>query len=183
MVGRFCCVQQEKAITERMRRRAEIDVLTNVYNHKAFEEYCAKELAECTTNALFVMLDIDDFKTVNDTMGHAIGDLALITLVKLLKEHFRRNDIIGRLGGDEFIVFMTNIELASAVEAKGAEILDILAKSETTPHFTVSIGAAAYPAAGNDYESLYLAADNAMYASKKSGKNRIHVDNGQQKKE
>ena len=115
-------------------------------------------------------------------MGHAIGDLALITLVKLLKEHFRRNDIIGRLGGDEFIVFMTNIELASAVEAKGAEILDILAKSETTPHFTVSIGAA-YPAAGNDYESLYLAADNAMYASKKSGKNRIHVDNGQQKKE
>ena len=51
------------------------------------------------------------------------------------------------------------------------------------PHFTVSIGAAAYPAAGNDYESLYLAADNAMYASKKSGKNRIYVDNGQQKKE
>lgn len=116
-------------------------------------------------------------------MGHAIGDLALITLVKLLKEHFRREDIVGRLGGDEFIVFMTNTELASAVEAKGAEILDILAKSETTPHFTVSIGAAAYPAAGNDYESLYLAADNAMYASKKSGKNRIYVDNGQQKKE
>ena len=107
---------------------------------------------------------------------------ALITLVKLLKEHFRREDIVGRLGGDEFIVFMTNTELASAVEAKGAEILDILAKSETTPHFTVSIGAAAYPAAGNDYESLYLAADNAMYASKKSGKNRIYVDNGQQKK-
>ena len=69
------------------------------------------------------------------------------------------------------------------MKQKGAEILDILAKSETTPHFTVSIGAAAYPAAGNDYESLYLAADNAMYASKKSGKNRIYVDNGQQKKE
>ena len=74
MVGRFCCVQQEKAITERMRRRAEIDVLTNVYNHKAFEEYCAKELAECTTNALFVMLDIDDFKiTVQDANGESIA--------------------------------------------------------------------------------------------------------------
>ena len=69
------------------------------------------------------------------------------------------------------------------MKQKGAEILDILAKSETTPHFTVSIGAAAYPASWKTtMKSLYLAADNAMYASKKSGKNRIYVDNGQQKK-
>ena len=111
------------------------------------------------------------------------SDLVGIVPAAFHLANFTPDDLVARLGGDEFIVFMTNTELASAVEAKGAEILDILAKSETTPHFTVSIGAAAYPAAGNDYESLYLAADNAMYASKKSGKNRIHVDNGQQKKE
>ena len=196
---RFYMKQQKKV----MKGQARYDILSEFSDTVLFEYDCLEKTLVFTPNitTLFglkeisalmqdkeckgylLMLDIDDFKTVNDTMGHAIGDLALITLVKLLKEHFRREDIIGRLGGDEFIVFMTNTELASAVEAKGAEILDILAKSETTPHFTVSIGAAAYPAAGNDYESLYLAADNAMYASKKSGKNRIHVDNGQKKKE
>ena len=196
---RFYMKQQKKV----MKGQARYDILSEFSDTVLFEYDCLEKTLVFTPNitTLFglkeisalmqdkeckgylLMLDIDDFKTVNDTMGHAIGDLALITLVKLLKEHFRREDIVGRLGGDEFIVFMTNTELASAVEAKGAEILDILAKSETTPHFTVSIGAAAYPAAGNDYESLYLAADNAMYASKKSGKNRIHVDNGQKKKE
>lgn len=196
---RFYMKQQKKV----MKGQARYDILSEFSDTVLFEYDCLEKTLVFTPNitTLFglkeisalmqdkeckgylLMLDIDDFKTVNDTMGHAIGDLALITLVKLLKEHFRREDIVGRLGGDEFIVFMTNTELASAVEAKGAEILDILAKSETTPHFTVSIGAAAYPAAGNDYESLYLAADNAMYASKKSGKNRIYVDNGQQKKE
>ena len=196
---RFYMKQQKKV----MKGQARYDILSEFSDTVLFEYDCLEKTLVFTPNitTLFglkeisalmqdkeckgylLMLDIDDFKTVNDTMGHAIGDLALITLVKLLKEHFRREDIIGRLGGDEFIVFMTNTELASAVEAKGAEILDILAKSETTPHFTVSIGATAYPTAGNDYESLYLAADNAMYASKKSGKNRIHVDNGQQKKE
>ena len=69
-------------------------------------------------------------------------------------------------------------ELAAVAEAKGKGILNILANSEITPHFTVSIGVAAYPAAGKDYESLYLAADRAMYVAKKSGKNRIHVDDG-----
>jgi len=176
-------VQNEMTREQDLREKASVDGLTGALNRKAAEQKINTLMQDKECKGYLLMLDIDDFKTVNDTMGHAIGDLALITLVKLLKEHFRREDIIGRLGGDEFIVFMTNTELASAVEAKGAEILDILAKSETTPHFTVSIGAAAYPAAGNDYESLYLAADNAMYASKKSGKNRIYVDNGQQKKE
>ena len=182
-LGKISDVQNEMTREQDLREKASVDGLTGALNRKAAEQKINTLMQDKECKGYLLMLDIDDFKTVNDTMGHAIGDLALITLVKLLKEHFRREDIIGRLGGDEFIVFMTNTELASAVEAKGAEILDILAKSETTPHFTVSIGAAAYPAAGNDYESLYLAADNAMYASKKSGKNRIHVDNGQQKKE
>ena len=110
MVGRFCCVQQEKAITERMRRRAEIDVLTNVYNHKAFEEYCAKELAECTTNALFVMLDIDDFKMINDTQGHAVGDMVLSQTGSILSEVTGDRGIVGRLGGDEFAVFASGFQ-------------------------------------------------------------------------
>ena len=177
-MGKISDVQDEMTKEQDLREKASIDGLTGALNRKSAEQKINTLIQDKDCKGYLFMLDIDDFKTVNDTMGHAIGDLALITLVKLLKEHFRKEDIIGRLGGDEFIVFMTNTELAVAAEAKGAEILDILAESETTPHFTVSIGAAAYPAAGTDYESLYLAADNAMYVSKKSGKNRIYVDNG-----
>lgn len=99
-----------------LREKASVDGLTGALNRKAAEQKINTLMQDKECKGYLLMLDIDDFKTVNDTMGHAIGDLALITLVKLLKEHFRREDIIGRLGGDEFIVFMTNIENASAVE-------------------------------------------------------------------
>lgn len=177
-LGKISDVQDEMTREQDLREKASIDGLTGALNRKSAEQKINTLMQERDCKGYLFMLDIDDFKTVNDTMGHAIGDLALITLVKLLKEHFRKEDVIGRLGGDEFIVFMTNTELAEIAEAKGREILEILAESENTPHFTVSIGAAAFPAAGNDYESLYLAADNAMYVSKKSGKNQIHIDNG-----
>ena len=182
-LGKISDVQDEMTREQDLREKASIDGLTGALNRKSAEQKINTLMQDKDCKGYLFMLDIDDFKTVNDTMGHAIGDLALIKLVKILKEHFRREDIVGRLGGDEFIVFMTNTEHAGDAEAKGAEILNFLAESDTTPHFTVSIGAAAYPAAGNDYESLYLAADKAMYVSKKSGKNRIHVDSGLQEKE
>ena len=155
MVGRFCCVQQEKAITERMRRRAEIDVLTNVYNHKAFEEYCAKELAECTTNALFVMLDIDDFKMINDTQGHAVGDMVLSQTGSILSEVTGDRGIVGRLGGDEFAVFASGFQNSVDME------------------YSVSIGAAKLDGRRISFPDFYYEADRAVYAAKRGGKNRI----------
>ena len=159
--------------------KADTDLLTDLNNKMATERKIREYMEKYPDKqgVLFV-LDVDNFKKINDTMGHAMGDLALINLVKILKENFRKDDIVGRLGGDEFIVFMTDTEFAADAEAKGAEILDVLAASKEEPHFTISVGAAAYPAAGQDYENLYLAADHAMYVSKKTGKNRIHVDNG-----
>ena len=177
-LGKISDVQEEMTKEQDLLEKASIDGLTGALNRKSAEHKITTLMQNSDCRGFLFMLDIDDFKTVNDTMGHAVGDLALITLVKLLKEHFRRDDVIGRLGGDEFIVFMTNTEDAAIARTKGEEILNILAEAEITPHFTVSIGAAAYPAAGLDYESLYLAADHAMYVSKKSGKNRIYVDIG-----
>lgn len=142
MVGRFCCVQQEKAITERMRRRAEIDVLTNVYNHKAFEEYCAKELAECTTNALFVMLDIDDFKMINDTQGHAVGDMVLSQTGSILSEVTGDRGIVGRLGGDEFAVFASGFQNSVEMEEFCVSLRENLKKIIFDMEYSVSIGAA-----------------------------------------
>lgn len=177
-LGKISDVQDEMTKEQDLREKASIDGLTGVLNRKAAELQINTLMGDKNCKGYLFMIDVDDFKTVNDTLGHAMGDLALINLVKLLKENFRKADVVGRLGGDEFIVFMTNTEIQADAEAKGTEILDILATSTEEPHFTISIGAAAYPGAGSDYESLYLAADHAMYVSKKSGKNRIHVDNG-----
>lgn len=177
-LGKISDVQDEMTKEQDLREKASIDGLTGALNRKAAELQINTLMEDKNCKGYLFMIDVDDFKTVNDTLGHAMGDLALINLVKLLKENFRKADVVGRLGGDEFIVFMTNTEIQADAEAKGTEILDILATSTEEPHFTISIGAAAYPGAGSDYESLYLAADHAMYVSKKSGKNRIHVDNG-----
>lgn len=177
-LGKISDVQDAMTKEQDLREKASIDGLTGALNRKAAELQINTLMGDKNCKGYLFMIDVDDFKTVNDTLGHAMGDLALINLVKLLKENFRKADVVGRLGGDEFIVFMTNTEIQADAEAKGTEILDILATSTEEPHFTISIGAAAYPGAGSDYESLYLAADHAMYVSKKSGKNRIHVDNG-----
>ena len=165
MVGRFCCVQQEKAITERMRRRAEIDVLTNVYNHKAFEEYCAKELAECTTNALFVMLDIDDFKMINDKYGHDTGDRTLAVLAKRLLSLCRNSDIVSRFGGEEFVVVLTG----SPPEI-GARIAERIRKGiaehheEGIPPFTASVGVFSMSSKESNADNAIKLADIALYA-------------------
>ena len=173
MVGRFRCVQQEKAITERMRRRAEIDVLTNVYNHKAFEEYCAKELAECTTNALFVMLDIDDFKMINDTQGHAVGDMVLSQTGSILSEVTGDRGIVGRLGGDEFAVFASGFQNSVEMEEFCVSLRENLKKIIFDMEYSVSIGAAKLDGRRISFPDFYYEADRAVYAAKRGGKNRI----------
>lgn len=173
MVGRFCCVQQEKAITERMRRRAEIDVLTNVYNHKAFEEDCAKELAECTTNALFVMLDIDDFKMINDTQGHAVGDMVLSQTGSILSEVTGDRGIVGRLGGDEFAVFASGFQNSVEMEEFCVSLRENLKKIIFDMEYSVSIGAAKLDGRRISFPDFYYEADRAVYAAKRGGKNRI----------
>lgn len=175
MVGRFCCVQQEKAITERMRRRAEIDVLTNVYNHKAFEEYCAKELAECTTNALFVMLDIDDFKMINDTQGHAVGDMVLSQTGSILSEVIGDRGIVGRLGGDEFAVFASGFQNSVEMEEFCVSLRENLKKIIFDMEYSVSIGAAKLDGRRISFPDFYYEADRAVYAAKRGGKTGLFL--------
>lgn len=173
MVGRFRNIQQEKIITERMRRRAEIDVLTNVYNHKAFEEYCAKELAECTTNALFIMLDVDDFKMINDTQGHAVGDMVLSQTGSILSEVTGDCGFVGRLGGDEFAVFVSGFENTVEMEEFCVTMRESLKKIIFDMEYSVSIGAAKLNGRRISFPDFYFEADRAVYAAKRGGKNRI----------
>ena len=126
----------------------------------------------------FFILDVDYFKKINDTYGHYNGDLALKRIADILKGVFRKNDILGRFGGDEFAVFMKGAGRADAAE-KCQLLRQIISEAEFAPNtgpLTASIGVAiAEP--NQDFDDLYRKADQALYLVKEHGRNNFHVWN------
>ncbi len=120
------------------------------------------------------IVDIDDFKSVNDNLGHYFGDLVLGEVANNLRSKFRDEDIVGRIGGDEFIVFMQNISDEATITDKAEKISaafnNTYSGKNNTYKISGSIGIARYPIDGNSYEELYKAADKALYQSKLAGK-------------
>ncbi len=118
-----------------------------------------------------LMFDIDNFKIINDNMGHLVGDESLITMARLGEDSIRKNDYIGRYGGDEFVIVLPNLD---AFEAKMiAERFRIKISQQTKPKFTISIGVASYPEDGKTFKELIETADKGLYLSKERGKNRV----------
>ncbi|MCC8136698.1 MAG: diguanylate cyclase [Clostridiales bacterium] len=156
---------------------AETDALTGINNKKTAEEYIKQWLADeaCYGTQVFLMLDIDLFKHINDGYGHAVGDIVLSAVGNGLKEVFRESDIIGRLGGDEFGIFMKNATPEAAVER--AEMVcqmvrSIKVDSEPTLSVSCSIGVALFPQHAKNFMDLYQKADKALYISKNSGRDQ-----------
>lgn len=152
-----------------LRQRAELDLLTNLYNKVTAEEKIKMLLASLpgTLNALF-LFDIDDFKQVNDTMGHARGDHVIKIVADLISSHFRAGDIIGRVGGDEFVAFMMNIPSRSVVVEKAEELTAMLKQkpSPTLADVTFSIGVSFSDGADTSFSDLFYKADQALYQTK-----------------
>ena len=117
------------------------------------------------------MIDLDQFKVVNDTVGHEAGDRALVAAAERLRQAVRETDVVGRWGGDEFVVLMPGIADARAVPERAATIANAIAAAPPIGGFelTASVGAALFPAHGTDLETLLRAADRAMYAAKVQG--------------
>lgn len=165
--------------TEDLQNKADTDLLTDLYNKVATErmikEYLEGE-GKDSISMLFV-LDVDDFKKINDTRGHAFGDQVLSSLGHQIKAWFRVNDILGRIGGDEFMIFIKDVKDPEVVRREGSRIkqffegFNVGEYSKYSP--TASVGGAVYPSDAQDFESLYKAADKAVYKSKKDGKNRV----------
>jgi len=159
--------------------KADTDLLTDLYN-KAATERKIQEYLESNPNSrgLMFILDIDNFKKINDTMGHAFGDTLLKTLGKEIKAEFRVSDIIGRTGGDEFMVFLKNVNDDVIVEREANRITRFFHNFKAGGDYvkysaTASIGAAIFPDDAKTFKELYVAADTALYKAKKRGKNQL----------
>lgn len=176
-VGTISDIDEEKRMMEDLRRRAELDALTGLYNHAEMERRAQQYLEgnPQTTCAMFI-IDVDNFKRVNDGQGHLFGDAVLTELAAGMKRQTRKSDVIGRIGGDEFAVFLKDIPSAQMAEEKAQQLLDLfehLFQGEKQPvEVTCSIGLALYPWDGRDFQTLYHRADLALYQAKSLGKNR-----------
>lgn len=118
----------------------------------------------------------DNFKTINDTQGHLFGDTVLTEMTAGVKRLFRSDDLIGRIGGDEFVVFLKNIPSSDFAQRKAEQVLHLFdtafAFGKNNFQISCSIGIAMAPAFGTDFTTLYHNADIALYSAKKQGKNR-----------
>jgi diguanylate cyclase (GGDEF)-like protein len=155
-----------------------IDALTGLYNRPFFFTALEREIARGDRSGrsfCHVMLDLDDLKTVNDRFGHLAGDQVLRTVADMVRSGVRKIDVAARYGGDEFVALLPETDptggwvLAEKIRLMVAE--QGLAGVDPGP--TVSVGVVSYPADGRSADALLVSADRAMYASKRSGKNRV----------
>lgn len=175
-----------KNIDARKRQELEIlkqsqkDGLTGIYN-KRFTQSLIENFLENDGKSgrhAAIMLDIDNFKRINDTLGHIQGDAALSSVAQKLSSLFRHSDIVGRIGGDEFFVLMKNYSSPEILTEKLSALRNLFGEIRLEdPSFQISgsIGVAFYPEDGTDYQELYKKADIALYYSKAHGKNRYHI--------
>lgn len=164
--------ENSKRNRDYLENQAEHDSLTSLLNRRAYDEIC-EELSYSENPLAYILIDVDDFKKVNDTLGHEMGDKVLRFVSGVMKEHFRHGDFVFRLGGDEFAVIMNEISPKEkhVIEDKLEDLLMVLKKQsdEGLPVVTLSMGVA-FSEKGFQ-ESLYHDADKALYETKKRGKN------------
>lgn len=174
LIGKKRNAEKSKTLQE----KADTDLLTGL-NNKLATERKIKEYIRDYPNSLAMMfvLDIDNFKKINDTLGHAFGDEVLRTLGKRIGVNFRVTDIIGRTGGDEFTIFLKDLKEDANTIRESKKLIHFFEDFQVGEYVkysaTASIGAAVFPAHGSDFESLYKAADQALYKAKKRGKNQL----------
>lgn len=170
-------IDAEKRQQIELQYKAERDLLTGLYNKGTTEMLIFKRLvSDKNISGVLFIIDIDNFKTINDRLGHLYGDAVLSELSESLRRVFRDRDIVGRIGGDEFLVFAQGLKSESMIVKKAKNICEAFFRTYANgknEDFTVSssIGIAMYPKDGETYEALFKRADAALYTTKAQGKN------------
>ena len=168
--------------TIRLENLTSVDKLTGIYNRHFYDRQVRIEMERATRTATklsLLVVDIDDFKRINDTMGHRRGDEALAIVADLISGNLRKIDMPFRYGGEEFVILlpgtgeMEAVHTAERLRAKIAECDEFITDDGTERRITVSIGGAVFPDNGRTEEELFSRADSALYRAKKKGKNRI----------
>lgn len=169
------------SLMQRLKKESITDALTGLYNRRYMEETLRREFSRCSREGRclsVLLLDADHFKKVNDTHGHDAGDAVLIHLGKLMKQHVRSEDVVCRIGGEEFLIVMPGLCLESAC-LRAERLREETCNSPTrladgTPvPITISIGLAVSPQDASTAEALIRTADKGLYIAKTSGRNRV----------
>lgn len=179
IIGKMEDVDDEMSHIEKIEAKAMFDPLcVDVYNKSTTEELIRNEL-DRGAGGVLMMLDVDDFKSINDTLGHLFGDEFLKKFASTIKGSFRTTDIVGRYGGDEFIVFLPRAT-ASLAKKKAWRILEKISEIDVPKLGSVksSIGAAVINPLTHSYSEALKQADSALYRAKNNGKNRVELFNG-----
>lgn len=177
VLGRIHNIHESATVRREMMHRVETDFLTGLYNKGAISEKVCRWLkANPTGEAHMIMVDIDNFKNINDMYGHSLGDEVLKEVGKLLQSCFGEDSILSRFGGDEFVCFITD-EPIGYVENRVDTFMHKLAGEITSLEQEVhcSIGIAARASKYDEFEDLFNRSDNAMYLAKRAGKNRYYI--------
>ncbi len=182
-MGKIADIDKQKRETETLKTKANTDPMTGLYNKTVSAQMLSEFIAgegKKGCHAMF-MIDVDDFKSVNDHHGHLFGDSVLIAVAGVLSRSFRSSDIVGRIGGDEFMALQKYVSSMAQLEKRAESILHavgaLFPELEQPIHCT--IGIALYPEHGQDLPMLYHNADIALYHAKNEGKARYCIYNAE----
>ena len=177
LLGTTQDVTEHKLAEDRIDFLAHFDVLTGLPNRVLLDErlkYAISMAKRSNQHIALLFIDLDRFKDINDTLGHSVGDAVLVQLAKRLQQVLREQDVVSRLGGDEFIVMLPDTEV-NGVSQVVQKLLDVVAQpyqvEEYDLNLTASVGIAMYPEDGEHLEALSRSADTAMYRAKQDGRN------------
>lgn len=170
VIGKFANVDNDYRRMDNLKQMASHDMLTGLYNHMSGRALIEEKISSGGKKKFgMILFDLDYFKHANDYYGHLFGDEVLQHVAERLRDNLRQEDIIIRVGGDEFLVFM---EYTGDFEAQVSRVFRAVTGQYGSFYISVSMGASTLPEHGTDYEKLFYAADQALYTSKRGGRNQ-----------